>query len=86
MNTILSKKITCGDDVVTFIKCLESNNKLFHFEDDPRDVLNESLQCIFTEEECVLIDERVEEICELELLEFSFDYILVKYYNNLFKW
>jgi hypothetical protein len=58
------------------------NDKLFHFEDDPTEVIDKTNERIFTDAECALVNKRIDEICELNLLESAFDYALTEYLND----
>lgn len=78
----LNNQITSLIEVKQFVDNLAKEHKLFHFEDDPRDVIDRSGFEIFTVEECDLIDLRINEICELDLLEETFNYALTEYLNN----
>ena len=60
--SILLKEIVTVQDAKSFIDYLNNEDKLFHFDDDPRDIINIKGECIFTEEECLLIDERLNEM------------------------
>ena len=77
----LNNQITSLIEAQSFIDNLAKEHKLFHFEDDPRDIIDRSGFEIFTIEECDLIDLRINEICELNLLENAFEYALNKYLN-----
>jgi hypothetical protein len=78
----LKDQITSLADVKLFIDNLVINDKLFHFEDDPADVTDINEEPIFTSYECHLVDLRIDEICELNLLEQAFDYALTQYLND----
>jgi hypothetical protein len=78
----LNNQITSLTEVKLFVDNLAKEHKLFHFEDDPRDIFDRSGFEIFTVEECDLIDLRIDEICKLGLLEETFNYTLTKYLNN----
>lgn len=43
-----------------FCQQLKAQNKLFHFEDNASDILNNNGEAIFTEDECLLLDDYLE--------------------------
>jgi hypothetical protein len=77
---LLKRKIKTREDIVNYIDFLESEDLLYHFDDDASDILSRvsdhSVQ-LFTDEECVLIDQRRDEMLKLDY-EFTFDYALTK--------
>jgi hypothetical protein len=77
---LLKKRIKTIEDIVNYIDFLESQDMLYHFDDDACDVLSRvsdhSVQ-LFTDEECVLVDRRRNEMLKLDY-EFAFDYACTK--------
>ena len=78
----LKEQITSLAEVKLFIDNLVINDKLFHFEDNPADVIDSKGEPIFTSHECYLINLRINEICEFNLLEQAFNYALTNHLNN----
>ena len=78
----LNNPITSLHDVELFVDHLGSNDKLFHFDDDPIDVIDINGEPIFTPYECGLVNLRINEICELNLLDEAFNYTLTKHLNK----
>jgi hypothetical protein len=72
----MKNQINNQEDVKAFVQYLIDNNQLFHFEDDPIDVININDEPVFTPYECDLINRRIAEICDLNLLEVAFEYAL----------
>ena len=81
----LNNRITSETEVKLFVDGLAAENSIFHFDDDPRDVLGLDRRGLtkeaFTEQECILIDLRINEIESLDLIEYLFDYTLDNYLN-----
>ena len=77
---LLKKEIKTRKDIVNYINFLESEDMLYHFDDDACDILSRvsdhSIQ-LFTNEESILIDKRRDEMLKLDY-EFTFDYALTK--------
>ena len=77
---LLKKEIKTRKDIVNYINFLESEDMLYHFDDDACDILSRvsdhSIQ-LFTDEESILIDKRRDEMLKLDY-EFTFDYALTK--------
>ena len=77
---LLKKEIKTRKDIVNYINFLESEDILYHFDDDACDILSRvsdhSIQ-LFTDEESILIDKRRDEMLKLDY-EFTFDYALTK--------
>lgn len=69
-------QINSKEDVKAFVQYLIDSEQLFHFDDDPADIINTDDKAVFTSEECKLINKRVAEICNLNLLEVAFEYAL----------
>ena len=78
----LNNQIKSSVDMKSFVDNLVLNDKLFHFEDDPTEVIDKTNERIFTDAECALVNKRIDEICELNLLESAFDYALTEYLND----
>ena len=74
----LTSPITDKNTVNSFIDNLIAHDKLFHFDDDPRDIISSDNQRVFTDTEALAIDIRIAEICSLNLLEHAFKYALIK--------
>jgi hypothetical protein len=77
---LLKKEIKTRKDIVNYINFLESEDMLYHFDEDACDILSRvsdhSIQ-LFTDEESILIDKRRDEMLKLDY-EFTFDYALTK--------
>ena len=78
----LNNQIKSSADMKSFVDNLVLNDKLFHFEDDPSDVIDRTDKSIFTDAECILVNKRIGEICELNLLEAAFNYALTEHLND----
>lgn len=78
----LNNQIKSSTDMKSFVDNLALNDKLFHFEDDPADIIDRDDNSIFTDAECILVNKRIDEICELDLLDSAFDYVLTEYLND----
>ena len=78
----LTNQIKSSADMKSFVDNLVLNDKLFHFEDEPSEVIDRSDEPIFTALECELVNKRIDEICELNLLESAFNYALTEYLND----
>ena len=78
----LNNQIKSSADMKSFVDNLALNDKLFHFEDDPADVIDRDDNYIFTGTECILVNKRIDEIYELDLLDSAFDYVLTEYLND----
>jgi hypothetical protein len=72
----MKNQIKSIEDVKNFVQYLIDNDQLYHFEDDPIDVINTNDEAVFTPYECDLLNKRVDEICELNLLESAFEFAL----------
>ena len=76
----MSKTIKTREDISNYIDFLESEDMLYHFDEDACDILSRvsdhSIQ-LFTDEESILIDKRRDEMLKLDY-EFTFDYALTK--------
>ena len=70
-NKFLKKPITTTQEAKAFIETLEKENLLFHFDDDPFDIIDMDNKRTFTDEEAKLIDERVQELFDQEWGEFE---------------
>ena len=64
------------EDVKAFVQYLIDNDQLYHFDDEPSEVINSDNEAIFTLDECKLLNERINEICELYMLDEAFEYAL----------
>jgi hypothetical protein len=77
---LMSKTIKTREDISNYIDFLESEDMLYHFDEDACDILSRvsdhSIQ-LFTDEESILIDKRRDEMLKLDY-EFTFDYALTK--------
>jgi ubiquinone/menaquinone biosynthesis C-methylase UbiE len=68
--TLLNKQITSKQDIKDFIDYLAANNMLYHFEDDAKDIYSCSSgfeERAFTDEQCVLLDQRTTEMLRVDL-------------------
>ena len=73
----MRNQIKNQEDLNAFVQYLIDSDQLYHFEDDPADVISyKTNEAAFTAEECELLNKRVDEICELGLLEEAFEYAL----------
>jgi len=72
----MKNQIKSIEDVKNFVQYLIDNDQLYHFEDDPIDVINRDDEPVFTPYECDLLDRRVNEMLELNLLENAFEFAL----------
>ena len=72
----MKNQIKSIKDVKAFVQYLIDNDQLYHFEDEPSDVLNRHWEPAFTPAECDLLNQRVDEMCELDLLESAFEFAL----------
>jgi hypothetical protein len=73
----MKNQIKSIEDVKAFVQYLIDNDQLYHFEDEPSDVLcYKTGEAAFTPSECNLLNTRVGEICELNLLESAFEFAL----------
>jgi len=72
----MKNQIKSIEDVKNFVQYLIDNDQLYHFEDDPIDVINNNDEPVFTPYECDLLDRRINEICELNMLEDAFNFAL----------
>ena len=72
----MKNQIKSIEDVKAFVQYLIDNDQLYHFEDEPIDVININDEPVFTPYECDLLDRRINEICELNMLEDAFNFAL----------
>ena len=65
MKTYMSKKIKSVKEAQRFITELYFDNKMYHFDEYAKDIINfETEERAFTDEECELLDQRVDEVFE----------------------
>lgn len=64
------------EDVKAFVQYLIDNDQLYHFDDEPNEVINSDNEATFTSNECKLLNKRINEICELYMLDEAFEYAL----------
>jgi len=76
--TTLTNKDTCEK----FITSLYTNNKLFHFDDDPSEYTDKNGNTLFTSKECKLLNKRIDEI--FDILDDPFE-LSVELINDLVK-
>lgn len=72
----LQDQIKTKKDIKNYIDNLALNNMMYHFDDDAKDILsNESSSSkqAFTEEQCILLNARTNEMLELDY-DYAFDY------------
>lgn len=63
----MHKAIRTADKATAFVKALNADGKLFHFDDSPETIVScASGLPTFTEEECELIDLRVAEMFAID--------------------
>ena len=73
----MNNQIKNQEDLRTFVKFLTDNDQLFHFEDDPADVISyKTNEALFNDEQCKTLTKRIDEICALGLLEDAFELAL----------
>ena len=73
----MKNQIKSIEDVKAFVQYLIDNDQLYHSEDEPSDVIcYKTNEAAFTSDECNLLNKRVGEICELDLLEDAFNFAL----------
>jgi len=72
----MKNKIKTIEDVKQFVQYLIDNDQLYHFDDEPNEVINSSNESVFTSYECELLNERINELCELNMLDNAFEYAL----------
>jgi len=61
----MQNAISTREQARQFVEDLNENSMLFHFDDDPADILSNRSgfsEALFTEEECVYVAQRVEEM------------------------
>lgn len=65
MKAYFKKKITSKKEAITFIRCLHEDDKLFHLEDDPAEIITMApggSANTFTKPEIILLRQRVAEV------------------------
>ena len=70
----MNKEIKTTEDVKAFVQYLIDNDQLYHFDDEPNDIINVRNEAVFTIEECNLINQRIEEIHSIDAIETAFEY------------
>lgn len=70
----MNNQIKTIDDVRDFVQYLVDNDQLYHFEDNPAEVITVDDKLVFTADECKLLNKRIDEICELNMLEDAFNF------------
>jgi hypothetical protein len=70
----MNKEIKTTEDVKAFVQYLIDNDQLYHFDDEPSDIINRDNEAVFTIEECNLINQRIEEIYAIDSIEVAFEY------------
>jgi hypothetical protein len=70
----MNKEIKTTEDVKAFVQYLIDNDQLYHFDDEPSDIINRDNEAVFTIEECHLINQRIEEIYAIDSIEVAFEY------------
>ena len=70
----MNKEIKTTEDVKAFVQYLIDNDQLYHFDDEPSDIINRDNEAVFTIEECNLINQRIEEIYAIDSIEAAFEY------------
>jgi len=82
--TLLNQQITSKQDIKDFIDYLATNDMIYHFEDDAKDIYSFKsgfAERAFTDEQCILLDQRTTEMLKVDS-EYSFDYVLETYLND----
>ena len=60
-----------------FVQFLNDNDQLFHFEDEPSDVISyKTNEALFSKDQCNTLNKRIDEICALGLLNQAFELAL----------
>jgi hypothetical protein len=77
----LNNKITNQVDIKNFIDNLASRHMLYHFEDDAKDIYTRDNKRAFTDEQCVLLDQRTTEMLDVDA-DYAFEYTLETYLDN----
>lgn len=73
----MKNQINNQEDLKAFVQYLNDNDLIFHFEDDPADVISyKTHEALFNETECELLTKRIDEICKLGLLDKAFELAL----------
>ena len=58
-----TKKINSIQDAQAFLTFLNDTDQMFHLEEDPREIIkNTTKQRLFTEEQCVNLENRLDEV------------------------
>lgn len=67
ISAYMTRPIRTADEATAFIKALDADGKLFHFEDSPDSIVDgPSRNPIFTPEECAVLNERVAEMFSID--------------------
>ena len=68
----MKNKIKSIEDVKAFVQYLIDNDQLYHFEDDPIDVININDEAVFTPHECDLLNKRRDEMFAIDY-DYAFE-------------
>jgi len=63
---MIKTPITNIREAKDFLHCLEDSGKMFHFDDDPSEIVDMNGLHIFTKDEASHIDKRLEELFSVE--------------------
>jgi hypothetical protein len=77
----LQNKITNQKEIKDFIDNLASRHMLYHFEDDAKDIYTRDNKRAFTDEQCILLDQRTTEMLDVDA-DYAFEYTLETYLDN----
>ena len=68
----LQNEIKTKKDIAYYIADLYDNNMMYHFEDDPIDVININDEAVFTPHECDLLNKRRDEMFAIDY-DYAFE-------------
>ena len=75
-NINMKNQIKSIEDLKAFVQYLIDNDQLYHFDDEPAEIINSNHEAVFSQYECNLLNKRIDEICELNMLENAFELAL----------
>lgn len=85
---LFKKKIKTKEDIINYLNFLDSKDMLYHFDSDANEILtnvSDYSERLFTDEECVLVDKRRDEMLDLDY-DLAFDYLIFAYdVEDMFK-
>jgi hypothetical protein len=77
----LNNKIKTKQDIKSFIDNLAAKHMLYHFDDDAQDIYTRNNERAFTDEQCILLNQRTDEMFEVDA-DYAFEYTLENYLDN----